>query len=329
MKKKLSSFLRITIPLALGVFLIWYMFKDMSDEDIDNMIMSFKMADYKWIFLSLIMGVLSHWSRAYRWLFTLEPIGIKPKLSNAFYTVMIGYLANLLIPRAGEVSRCAFMAKHEKAPFDKLFGTVIAERIADLILLVSLIFITIISQYDILFGFIQELSFYKKLQQPANIIITVAILGLIAFLLYRLIKRSNQPLIIKLRTFISGIKEGVLSILRMKKVGWFLFHTFFIWGMYLGMFWITIYCLPELENLSFGAILSGFVIGGISIAATNGGLGAYPLGIMTVLALYGIQEQVGLAFGWIVWVAQTAMIIILGLASFILIEISNKSNVKV
>lgn len=321
MKAKAINFLKFTIPLGLGIFLIWLSFNKLTPEDFDAIRQSFSNANYFWIVISIILAVLSHVSRAWRWKYTLEPLGYHPHFMNSFMSVMIGYLVNLGIPRMGEISRAAAMTKYENIPFNKGFGTIVAERVADMILLLTLIFLVIVIQINKLRGIIEE--FIERIN-GLKLLALATILIVLAFVFFRFLQRSEIKFFIKLREFIAGIFEGIKSILKMKDSMKFIMHTFIIWGLYFLMFYLAMFSIPEITTVPFGAVISAFVIGGISIAVTNGGIGAYPLGVAIILGLYGIPEVQGLAFGWIVWTAQTLMIIVLGGLSFIFMPIYNK-----
>lgn len=316
MSFSIKKILKVTLPLVLGGFLVWY---SLSKISISILLSYFKDANYWWISLGLFFGVLSHLSRAYRWKFMLEPIGYKPKFGNSVLAVLVGYLVNLAIPRAGEVSRAAVLANYENVPFEKGFGTIVAERIADLIMMFSIIIITLFVQFD----FIYELL--VKNFNPTKIVLIVGGLLIVFYLFTSFIKKANSGIALKIKTFFQGLVVGVTSIFKMKKKWAFLFHTVFIWVMYILMFWATIPAINGLE-VPLGGILIGFIAGGFSIAATNGGIGLYPIAVAGALALFGIPEEPANAFGWIMWTAQTAMIIIFGGLSFIFLPIYNKNK---
>jgi hypothetical protein len=236
--------------------------------------------------------------------------------------VIIAYLVNLGIPRAGELSRAAVLTEYEGVPFEKGFGTIVAERVADLIMYVIFILLAFFAQYELIKN---ELT--KKLpENPLYTITAIAFLVLGSFLFLKWMKKTKKPLIIKLRTFISGLIVGVKSIFTMKKKWPFLFHTVFIWVMYILMLYVAKFAIPETANISINAVLISFVIGTFSYAATNGGIGAYPIAIQSALLLYGVTEVAGLSFGWIMWTSQTLMVLVFGGLSFFLLPIYNKSK---
>ena len=321
MKKNLKKISFIALPILLGVFLIWYSLSQLSPSDITSIETSFKTANYWWVALSLLFGILSHISRAYRWQFLLEPLGYKPRLANSIMTVLIAYLLNLFIPRSGEFARAASIKKYEKIPFEKAFGTIVAERVADVIMLFSIIGLAFFIQTDLISSYIfkddGQSSLYSKL------ILLIVMPGL-AYLTYRYLKKSSHPFIHKVIEFINGLIDGVKSIFTMKKKWKFIFHTIFIWVMYVLMFYVVTFALPETTNLPFAAIIVGFVVGGLSMALTNGGLGTYPVFVASALILYHVEDNPARAFGWIMWTAQTIMVIIFGSLSFLLLPIYNK-----
>ena len=312
----LKKVLKIVLPLALGGFLVWY---SLSNVSIHTLIKYFKEANYSWIALGLFFGLLSHLSRAYRWKFLLEPIGYKPNFGNSVMAVLVAYLVNYAVPRAGEVSRAAVMTNYENIPFEKGFGTIVAERITDLIMMLIIIAITLFVQFD----FIYDLLI--KNFNPIKIGVILGILIVVFSIFSSRVKKAKSGIGLKIKNFIAGLIEGATSVFKMKHKWAFIFHTVFIWVMYIFMFWATI---PAIEGLHvpFGGILIGFIAGGFSIAATNGGIGLYPIAVAGALALFGVAEEPATAFGWIMWTAQTAMIIIFGGLAFLLLPIYNKNK---
>ncbi len=310
----IKKILKLTLPLFLGGILVWY---SISKISFDILLEYFKKANYSWIFLGLFFGILSHLSRAYRWKFMLAPLGYKPKYTNSVLAVLVGYLVNLALPRAGEVSRALALANYENVPFEKGFGTIVAERIADLIMMLLIVALTLFVQFDFIYNLLTE-NF-----NPTKIIIGLAVLAFGFYIFSSYVKKAKSGFLLKIKTFFSGLVEGATSIFRMKNKWAFIFHTIFIWVMYVAMFWATIPAIDGLE-VPFGGILIGFIAGGFSIAATNGGIGLYPIAVAGALALFDIPTEPATAFGWIMWTAQTAMIIVFGGLAFLLLPIVNK-----
>ncbi|MBT4779940.1 MAG: flippase-like domain-containing protein [Polaribacter sp.] len=311
-----KKILKTTLPLLLGGVLVWYSLAGMDQE---KMITHLRTANYGWIFLGLFFGVLSHLSRAYRWKFMLAPMGYKPKFTNSVLAVLIGYFVNLAIPRAGEVSRATVMVNYENIPFQKGFGTIVAERIADMIMMFLIIGITLFFQFDYILALVSE-NF-----DPIKI--GFLLLGIIGatIVFTSFVKKAKQGFLLKIKNFILSLVEGVTSILKMEKKWNFIFHTFFIWTMYVAMFWATIPAIQGLE-VPVDGILVGFIAGGFSIAATNGGIGSYPLAVTGAFLLFNVPESPSEAFGWIMWSAQTLMIIVFGGLAFLVLPIYNKKK---
>ena len=233
--------------------------------------------------------------------------------------VLVAYLVNLTIPRAGEASRAAVMTNYEDIPFEKGFGTIVAERVADLVMMLIIVAITLFLQFD----FIWELLTKNFDPLKIGILLVGGLIGLGLFILF--IKKAKSGIGLKIKTFAKGLLDGVMSIFKMKKKWAFIFHTVFIWLMYVAMFWATIPAVDGL-NVPIGGILVGFIAGGFSIAATNGGIGLYPVAVTGAFLLFGIPRELGTEFGWIMWTAQTAMIIIFGGLSFLALPIYNKAK---
>ena len=317
MNPKIKKGLKILIPLLLATLFGWFMF---SKIPIVTIIPYFKSANYSWIALGVFLGLLSHLSRAYRWKYLLEPMGYKVKLPNSIMAVFITYLANYGIPRSGEVLRAAVLTNYENVPFEKGFGTIVAERIADLIVMFGIIILTLIFQFDFIYQLLEK-SF-----QPIKLIIAgVSALAFFAIIIVY-IRRSHSKIALKIRSFLSGLMEGLLSIFKMKNKWAFIFHTLFIWVMYILMFYVTTFALPELNEATIGAVIVAFIAASFTIAATNGGVFFYPAAVLGAFLLFGLPKDPSYAFGWIIWSSQTLMIFILGILSFVLLPIYNRNR---
>jgi uncharacterized protein (TIRG00374 family) len=303
----------------LGVFLIWYSLESASPQEREELWQNILNANPWFLLLSILFGTLSHLSRAYRWKFLLEPMGYNPKLPNSFMAVMAGYLANFGIPRSGEVLRAASLSSYEKIPFEKAFGTIISERIADVVVMLSITAFTFFLQTEHLLAYFEA--------NDINPVVSIGILFgliLIGILILQIIKRSKLPFLIRIKKTAKGLLEGMRSILRMRQKWAFIFHTLFIWLMYILMFYVVVFSIPGLERIEFSVIMAAFVVGSFAISATNGGIGVYPVAIGAILVLFGISKQNGEAFGWITWGTQTLLVLILGGLSFLLLPIFNR-----
>jgi uncharacterized protein (TIRG00374 family) len=319
LKAKIRKFLSLIIPLVVGIVIIYYQFTTLNPDELEKIKTSFIKADYFYIFLSLFIALFGFWSRAYRWKFALQHLGYQTKFHNDLMTVCVSYLVNLTIPRSGEISRAALLKKYENVPFDKGFGTIVAERIVDMLIFLLFVAVGFISQFDKIYQYLIE----KNVKFET--LIWFSIIGIVLFFIFILVWiYAEWKIILKLKQKLSGLIEGMLSILKMKNKWNYIFHSFFIWFSYLAMFYVTIFALPETANISFDVVVMGFIFGTLAVGFTNGGLGAYPLAIASILSLYGISEGIGTAFGYLIWVSQTLLTIFLGLLSYLLLPILNK-----
>ncbi|TVZ15849.1 lysylphosphatidylglycerol synthase transmembrane domain-containing protein [Maribacter sp. MAR_2009_72] len=313
--------LKIILPIALGVFLVWYSYTNTTPENRSQIVFYIKEADPLYVFLSVLMGILGHVSRAVRWNYLLEPLGYKPRIKNNILIILTSYFANLGIPRTGEVLRATALTTYENVPFEKGFGTIVTERVIDVIMLLAIVLITFLLQTDIIMSMLIErgINFTGIL-----LLLGAGILSFGIFILF--IKKSSSSIAKKIKMFVKGLLDGVFSIFKMKHKWLFIFHTLFIWACYIGMFWVIKFTLPETLHLSLGQLLVAFIAGSFAMATTNGGIGLYPIAVSSALAIYGISAVSGDAFGWIIWIAQTMMIVVFGAISFLLLPLLNRNK---
>ncbi|MGB5699377.1 lysylphosphatidylglycerol synthase transmembrane domain-containing protein [Muriicola sp.] len=321
MSTRLKKLLKIIIPILLGVFLVWYSYYSTTPENRKEIFKYIKEADLFWVGISVLIGILSHISRAVRWNFLLEPMGYKPKVRNNIMFILMAYFANLGIPRSGEVLRATALATYENVPFQKGFGTIVTERVIDLLMLLIIIFIALVSQTDIIMGYLKA----NGIGLTATIFL-VASGVLFLFLFLAFLRRSTSRLAIKLKDLVKGLLDGLLSIFKMKKKWAFLFHTLFIWGSYIAMFWVIKFTVVETISLSLSELLVGFIAGAFAMSTTNGGIGLYPIAVSKSLAIFGISAVSGDAFGWIMWISQTLMVVVFGAISFLLLPLLNRNR---
>tara|TARA_B110000305_G_scaffold46746_2_gene49895 strand:+ start:1045 stop:1998 length:954 start_codon:yes stop_codon:yes gene_type:complete len=316
MINKLLVVLKTIAPLSIGLLCVYFSYKNTSLEDRNYILNSILMADYTYVFFGISLGILSHFSRAQRWGYLLNPIGFKIKFSNSIMAIMVANLGNLAFPRSGELLRASSIYAYEKIPFEKGFGTIISERIIDLIILF----------FCIILGAYLSPNLWRPETYLNEIPITNYIIPLFLFVILFVLLINKLSFKNKFKKFILGLKEGILafSLLREKKK--FVFHTFFIWLMYFLMMYVIKFSLPETYSLGLEPMFIAFVAGAIAMSTTNGGIGVYPLAIATVLSQYNISYEIALAFGWIIWTSQTLMIIIFGSLSFVFLPILNKNK---
>lgn len=327
MRKTITSVIQYVFFLGLGLFLLWYTTRDLTEEEVSAMKDSLRNADYLLVLPAMLMLLASHYSRAMRWKILMEPLGFQPSSVNTFFAVMLGYFFNLLVPRLGEIMKCTLLARYEKTPVDKLIGTMVAERAFDVICLIVVIFITIVLQIDIV-GEYASIELRKLFSGKMDfgrlaVLAAVGIAGLltIRFIIHRF---GHISVIGKVRNIIKGVWEGLTSVRFVKHKLAFFFHTVFIWAMYLLSIRIGFYAMEPVSHLGIEPSFTILSFGSIAMIVTQGGIGAYQLAVQKTLVLYNISEVAGLAYGWLLWLVQTVMVLGVGLLCLILLPIFNR-----
>lgn len=324
MKKTVTTILQYLIFLGLGIWIIYHMLHQLTDKQKAELADAIANANAWYLLPVFIIGFLSHLFRAMRWRYLLETVDLRPSLVNTTFSVLIGYIANLALPRAGEVAKCTVLAKYEKVPAHKMIGTIVAERAFDMVSLIVLAFLAFAVQMQFVSHYATSIaaSFQQKFEHSKPMLIIAGIVALLAIpaavLLYRKYKHT------KVGHFITELLKGILSIVHMKKRWQFLGYTALIWLMYLLQLYVGFSCLPDTAHLSIGTALVVLVYGSLGMIVTPGGIGLYTLLVAQMLVAYGVAEVPAQAFGWIAWVVQTAVIIFLGLLSLIFIQPYNK-----
>lgn len=313
--------MKIAVPILIGLGLVYYSYTSTTPEDRTRIFEAIKSADPIWVFLSIFIGILSHISRAVRWNYLLAPMGYKPRLTNNVLIILTSYFANTLVLRSGEFLRATALNTYEDVPFEKGFGTIVTERIIDLIMLLLIILIALLVQTDVILGILEENGIGLA---GSLVMLLVGIVGLLISI--RIVRKSESSLALKIKNFLNGMLDGVMSIFKMKRRGAFIFHTFFIWFCYVAMFWVIKYTVPETTELPMGAFLVAFVAGAFAMATTNGGLGLFPIVVTAALSVYGVSKTSGDAYGWIMWTAQTLMVVVFGTISFIVLPLLNRNR---
>lgn len=322
MKQKLISLLKIILPVLVGLYLTWYFISKLTNHEKDKIVEVFFEANYFWIFIAVFIAFLSHLSRAYRWKYLLEPLGYSPRLTTMYHSVMIGYIINLTIPRSGELARAVYFSRYENAKTDKVFGTIVVERVIDLIMLGLISLFTLYLQSDQ--EAFKEITKSEGKETSLWIYITIAGAALTGAILIIVSKKLRA----KVFEIIKGLGEGLMTIFRLKKKIAYIAHTLLIWSAYVLMFWVTALAIPEAADLNINAVFAGFIAGGIAMSATPGGIGLYPIMVSTVLIqLYGYESDVAKSFSMLMWVAQTILIVTLGIFSLLAIQkVTPKTN---
>ncbi len=321
--KALKIVLQYVIFLGLGIGIIYYMFSNMQPEEKAAMYESMGHARLWVIIPVLISGFLSHWFRALRWKLILRPLDIHPTTTNTTLAILIGYLVNLLVPRMGEVAKCTILAKYERVPADKMVGSVVAERAFDMVTLIIITVAAFALQADIIGKFVTEEI--MPVFAAKTILIAAAVSGLVFFilLLFYIAKKYQHS---KIGRFIKGITDGIASIWKLQNRWQFILLTVLIWLNYYMQVMMGFWSLPSTDHLGWLCGLVVLVFGSVGMIATPGGLGAYPVLVASILVAYNLSTPEGLALGWVSWVAQAFIVIVLGLASLIILPIYNRKK---
>ncbi|TDE11072.1 lysylphosphatidylglycerol synthase transmembrane domain-containing protein [Dyadobacter psychrotolerans] len=328
----MKSALRYIISLGLAGGLIWFVFKDI---DLADMLERFARSDWRWIAISCTFLLMAHIFRAWRWSMLMEPLGYKPGLFNSSISVLTGYFANYIVPRMGEVTRCGTLYRLERVPVNLSFGTVVAERLFDVIILLVLIGLNFILEFERLSTFFTDF-FQSKIsggQAGANSgsgLILYLLLALIVFIATSGIfifknnavkdKLQQNALIQKIVVFAKGMLEGLLSIRKLRSPGLFIFSTVSIWVLYYLVSYVLFFCIPETSNLGPLAGLTLLVVGAIGMTApTQGGIGAYHLLVGNVMILYGLSQKDGITLATFIHGAQMLFMLAIGAIAFLIV----------
>ena len=318
------KYVKALIPILIGIACIYYSLTTLNENDIDAIIVSFNNAKYRWVIFGVILGALSHLSRSYRWRYLLEPLGYKISFLNSVLAIFSGYLINYTIPRSGDIARGTIVYKYEKIPIDKAIGTIVAERAIDVLCIGFLIIIGLIINYELISEKLYEASSFINFK----LIILILIIGVLIFIYLMRTKNQTYSIITKLQDFFKGLYEGFMIIFKLDNKWLFIFHSIFIWLMYVLMFYVTSLAVSELPELSFATMLISFILASLTIVFTPGGIGAYPLAVQLSLSWFGIGAVSSLSFGWIMWTSQTLMIIIFGGLSLIILPFVNDNKLS-
>lgn len=311
---------------------MWWFQRKLTPDEKKSILDSFHSANYLWVIISLIPGIVSHLSRSIRWRMLLQPMGYNPKLKTTFAAVMVGYFANLAFPRLGEVMRCGILNKYEKIPVNKSFGTVITERTVDMLVFFLLFLITLALEFHKLKDYIYDNFWIKFADKFNNINVTGTLFLSILFLLIIIIilfivlrkKLTSSPLFTRIMVFLMGFVEGLKSLAKVKNPWLFVFHSLFIWLNYYLMVYFIFFCFADTMYLTPDVALSVLIMGSFGIMLVQGGIGIYPVIVSNTLLIFGVAKTVGYAMGWIAWTSQTLLIIFAGLISLVILPILNK-----
>ncbi|HUX84508.1 MAG TPA: lysylphosphatidylglycerol synthase transmembrane domain-containing protein [Chitinophagaceae bacterium] len=329
MSSPVRNLLKFVLFLGLGILLIWLAVHHLDQAQRKQIDQTFRIADYRVLIPALVAGAASHLVRSLRWRLLLRPLDFNPSLFNIFCAVMTGYLANLALPRLGEITRCAVVARYEKIPVTKVIGTMIAERSVDLISLALVVTATILLQLGLVGNF-----FYRDILQGPKwevlsgwkfpVVLGVSLLILFFLLRWGFSRLRHTMAWVRFRLLVIEVLDGLDSLRRMRHKTWFLIYTVLLWMLYFLMVYIGFFCLKTTSHLGIGAALSVLAFGSIGMILTQGGIGAYQLLVQRTLTLYGVGVGIAYALGWIIWLAQTLLVVVLGFISLVLLPIINR-----
>jgi uncharacterized protein (TIRG00374 family) len=332
LKRILIQILKIAAFLALGLLLLYFAFRGVALDELASIL---HRVNFWWIGLSLLFAGISFFSRARRWILLIEPLGYRPSFKNTYHSLMFGYLSNYALPRLGEVTRCVTLGNREKIPVDSLIGTVIVERVIDLLMLLLIMLVLLFSWMEKFGAFFNE-QVYAPLQQKfielfggtwVFWLIVAASLFLIFGLIYLFRKQlARFSMIRKIKEILSGVLNGLKTIYRMERKWEFIFHSFLIWFLYILMTWVVVFALEELSGLTFVDGMFLLVIGGLGMSApVTAGFGAYhwitSRGLMFV---YDFSLETGTAYAILAHESNSLLTILLGALSYILLMTTGK-----
>jgi uncharacterized protein (TIRG00374 family) len=327
LRKGVLQTLKFLAFLAVGIALLWAAFHDV---DFKKLVVDLKQANYSWLFLSLLFGFFAYVSRARRWVLLINPLGFRPSLRNSFYALMTGYLANIALPRVGEITRCVALGKKEKIPVDQLVGTVVVERTIDFISLLSIMIYLIFTSSEEINIFLKD-SIYLPIQEKIFsvfgvtwilwvVLFSVAVIALFLMIRYKKNLRKIR-FFSKMFDLARGVINGLKTITSLERKWEFIFHTVFIWINYALMTWVVVFSIKSTSGLTFSDSIFLLVIGGLAMSApVQSGLGAFHYIISRgLLFVKGIPLEDGLVYALLTHESQLIFVAIVGTISFFII----------
>jgi glycosyltransferase 2 family protein len=331
-KKYLAGFLKLAVSLGVGIGVVYVFVSKMSDTEKQQVITDIGRANYIWVIAPVILGFISNYFRSQRWRLLLRPLGYKPGLFNTFFSVMIMYFLNLFFPRLGEVSRCGVLSRYEGVPLDKAIGTMVLERLVDVLCLGIILLVLVTTQAQKFWALKEEIGI-KSAQIAGKyqindtlkygVLLGVALL-IIAFLAYRINKQGLDVFIAEVKERVMGLVKGIISIKDIGNPWEFVFHTVMIWVCYFSMGYVGFFMFPETSQLPMVTALMCLAFSAVAFSLTPGGLGLFPIFMQLVVNVYGVAGSAALSYGLVSWSAQTASVLIGGVISLMLLAIFNR-----
>ncbi len=336
MKKKLVGYIQLALSLGIGFGLVYWFLSQMSDDEKQQVIDNTKRASFIWVIIPPLISLLSNYFRTQRWRLLLRPLGYNPRFLNTFLSVMIMYFLNLFVPRLGEVSRCGILTRYEKVPMDKAIGTMVLERLADVVCLGIVAALLLVLEHNKFLQLYDEIVKNSKASY-GNVIaknqvspyvtygfLAILVIGFGVFIAVQARSGGLQKLISNLRERAIGLIKGIISIKDINNPWEFLFHTVAIWVCYLLTPYFSFRMFPETAHLGMLAAGICLFFGGVAFSLTPGGLGLAPIFTGIVLQLYGVAGALAVSLGWVAWGVQTIAVLAVGAISFIVLAIINR-----
>lgn len=336
MKKNIGNFLKLAITLSIGVGLVYWFIGQMSESDKQHVIEDIKRADYFWVLVAPVLGLVSNFFRSERWRMLLKPLGYKTGMLNTFLSVMIMYFLNLFFPRLGEVSRCGILARYENVPVDKAIGTMVLERLVDVLCLGLLSVFLLISERD------KFLQLYEQIVGNAQTtfadiiaknqinpvlkygVMIAAMAALVIFIGAQIKAKGFENIVAGAKEKVIGLLRGIASIKDVESPALFVFYSVGIWACYLLMVYTSFRMFPETAGLSVTVAGVCLFFSGVAFSLTPGGLGLYPIFFQIVLQLYGVVGSAAISMGLVAWSVQTGFVMVAGVGSLVLLAILNR-----
>lgn len=332
MRKKVISLLKYIFFLGIGVFLVWWSLHQIPKDKWSEFLGALKNARYILIVPVFFILAASHLLRSLRWKILMNPMGYNPSTLNTFLAVLIGYLANLAVPRLGEVLKCTILSKYEKVPADKLVGTIVTERAIDVVSLGLIFLLVFITQYNVVGDYAKQIFFQAFMSRKGNfswnkIIIVLLVILVLFFIIKHWFKKfAHLKIVIVIKNILKGVWEGLISVVKLKQKGLFIAYTLGIWFMYLAGLWVGLYATAGTSGLGFPQALSGLAFASIGMILTPGGIGAYAYFLAKVLEQSDIPFTIGYANGTLQWFAQFLIVAFLGFVSLLALPWYNRKK---
>ena len=329
MNKLLKEILSVVLPIALGVFVIYWVYRDFDFARVGDVLLHG--TSWGWMLLSLFFGVMSHVFRGWRWKQTLAPLGAYPRAGNCVDAIFVSYATNLVLPRVGEVSRCGVLSRYDGVSFAKSLGTVVTERLLDAVCILLITGGTFLLQMPVFVRFFSETgtkipSLLHLLTSPWFYVSLFSVIGVGVLLYYLLRMLSFYE---KVKGVVRSVWEGVMSLRQVDHIGLFVFYTVAIWVCYFLHFYLTFFCFDFTSSLSLQAGLVMFVGGTFAvIVPTPNGAGPWHFAVITMMMLYGVSDADASMFALIVHGIQTLLVILLGVYGWLHALLANRNATR-